>query len=66
MKQYLDDIANGVNVKPEPKDHTYIVVLGLLGVSCLLFGLLAGLCIWFACGVIHDVYKQGVRDGKNL
>jgi hypothetical protein len=66
MNHYLDDIANGVNVKPEPADHTYIVVLGLLGVSCLLFGLFAGLCVWFAGGVIHDVYKEGVRDGKNL
>jgi hypothetical protein len=66
MKQYIDDIANGVNVKPEASDHTYIAVLGLLVVSCLLFGLLAGLCTWFAGGVIHDVYKQGVRDGNKL
>jgi hypothetical protein len=64
MKQYLDDIANGVNVKPESSDYTYIVVLGLLGISCLLFGLLAGLCVWFAGCVIHDVYMEGVRDGK--
>jgi hypothetical protein len=54
MKQYLDDIANGVNVKPEPKDPTYIVVWGLLVVLCLWFGLAAGLCIWFACGVAYD------------
>jgi hypothetical protein len=66
MKQYLDDITNGVNVKPEPKDHNYIVWLGLLGVLCFLFGLLAGLCIWFACGVVEHVYLEGVRDGKNL
>jgi hypothetical protein len=66
MAQYIDDIAKGVNVKQEPKDHTYIVWLGLLGVLCLLFGLLAGLCIWFVCGVIEHVYLEGVRDGKNL
>lgn len=66
MKQYLDDIANGVNVKPEPKDHTYIVVLGLLAVLCLFFGLTIGFFAWLACCVIHDVYQEGVRDGKNL
>jgi nitrate reductase NapE component len=63
MKQYIDDITNGVNVKPKAKDHT--LTIGILAlIACIAVFGAGGFFVWLVVIVLISVYQEGVNDEK--